>query len=509
MRTRSACALALILCALLAACRGGSAGSGGPGGGAPDGAASAGAVRAAGGAADPHPARVMVFGLDGATWSVIDPLLRAGELPNLKRLYDRGIHGVLETERPSASPIVWTTIFTGRPPAEHGVRDWTTAVSTNRRVAALWEIASARGLSTDVLNVPGSWPPDRVDGTMLAGFPLSNSTVGGGTGVVARERGLKADALPAVYVANAAAIARAAAPLVAGAWSDWLGVPVPDQPTRRCMMRVRRLDGREIYLSPCYRTDGGVDFAAPSAALDRVRTATGQTYVPEGPGWSQYADRWTLDYLQEHLVHVARIQSGAAAVFAADPWRLFIYVDTLVDRVSHPYWPYMRPGDYDGVDPAMAKRHAEAVRNAYREADREMGAVLAAATGEFDVVVVSDHGFRSNADRTVLTGRHDLDGIYLIASARMRPKAGQRAHIEDVTPTLLYMLGLPVGRDMRGHVLPEVAAELARPLESIASYDGLRGRGSPSSVDENTWEQLKALGYVGGAAPRPEGGRRR
>jgi hypothetical protein len=485
-RGRAALAAAPILCALLAACGGGNA-----------------AVAA------PHPARVIVFGIDGGTWDVIGPLMRAGQMPHLKRLYDRGIHGVLETRRPMVSPVVWTTIFTGRLPAEHGVLNWETAVSTNRRVSALWEITSAHGLATHVLNVPGSWPPDRVDGVMLSGFPISDSTVGAGTGVVARQNSLQARDVPAVFTASATAIAGAAVSLAPGAWSDWLELPVPGRPSQRCMTRVRRLDAREIYLSPCYRIDAGVGFASPRDALDRVRAATGMPYVPEGPGWSRYAERWALDYLTEHLTHVARIQSGAAAVFAADPWRLFLFVDTLVDRVSHPYWPYSRPEDYDGVDPAKARRYAQAVNDAYRETDRQLGLVLAAAKGEYDVVVVSDHGFRSNAERKVLTGRHHTDGIYLISSARMRTQDGQRARIEDVTPTVLYMLGLPVGRDMQGRVLPDVAAQLGRPIDSVASLERAARRVSQTPLDEEAWEQLKALGYVGGAAPRGESGRRR
>jgi hypothetical protein len=484
---RKAGATALMLCALLAGCRGGGAS----------------------GRAAPPPARVLVFGIDGGTWDVIEPMMRAGDLPQLKRLYDRGIHGVLEARPHNPSPVAWTTIFTGRPPADHGILGWETAISTNRRVAAVWEITSARGIATNVLNVPGSWPPDRVDGSMISGFPISHSTVDAGTGVVVRENGLGARDVPPVFAASAAVIARAARPLKAGAWSAWIELAVPDQASQRCAMRVRRLDPGYVYLSPCYRIDGGVGVAMPGEALDRVRAANGPPYVPEGPGWSLYADRWTLEYLAEHFTQIARIQAGAAAVLAADPWRLFVFVDTLVDRVSHPYWAYSRPQDYDGVDAAKARRHGEAVRDAYREVDREMGAVLAAASGDYDVVVVSDHGFQSNPDRKTLTGRHHVDGIYLISSARMRAQTGQRAHQEDVTPTVLYMLGLPVGRDMQGRVLPEVAEQLARPIASVASLEGTSRRGAPSSVDEKTWEQLKALGYVGGAAPRGESGRSR
>ena len=67
------------------------------------------------------PTRVLVFGIDGGTWDVIQELFQAGELPTLKKLYDSGVHGILESRPPILSPVVWSTIFTGRPWQEHGV----------------------------------------------------------------------------------------------------------------------------------------------------------------------------------------------------------------------------------------------------------------------------------------------------------------------------------------------------------------------------------------------------
>ena len=62
------------------------------------------------------PKRVLVFGMDGATWDVIEPMMAAGELPNLKALTENGVRGVLESRNPALSPVVWSTIFTGRRP---------------------------------------------------------------------------------------------------------------------------------------------------------------------------------------------------------------------------------------------------------------------------------------------------------------------------------------------------------------------------------------------------------
>ena len=118
-------------------------------------------------------APVFVFGIDGATWKILEPMIKAGELPNLAQHYDSGMRGVLRSRAPAISPVSWTTIFTGRLPSQHGVESWKTSQSTHRRVKALWNISSDAGLSTNVFNVPSTWPPERINGVMMSGFPLS------------------------------------------------------------------------------------------------------------------------------------------------------------------------------------------------------------------------------------------------------------------------------------------------------------------------------------------------
>ena len=64
----------------------------------------------------------LVIGIDGATWTVIDRLWERGELPHLRALAGRGSRAVLHTAY-NASPVIWTTIATGRRPRDHGITD--------------------------------------------------------------------------------------------------------------------------------------------------------------------------------------------------------------------------------------------------------------------------------------------------------------------------------------------------------------------------------------------------
>src|SRR5512133_96303 len=113
--------------------------------------AGAGPARVAASSADapPHGRRVLLVGLDGADWQAIDPLVEAGRLPAFARLRSGGRTGTLLATPPLVSPILWTTIATGRRPEDHRVLDFMVDVpgggqapvpSTERRVSALWNL---------------------------------------------------------------------------------------------------------------------------------------------------------------------------------------------------------------------------------------------------------------------------------------------------------------------------------------------------------------------------------
>ncbi|MBI5505723.1 MAG: alkaline phosphatase family protein [Deltaproteobacteria bacterium] len=446
--------------------------------------------------------RVMVLGIDGATWTIIEPMMAAGELPNIKKLYDQGLHGILQSRPPILSPVVWTTIFTGFNYKTHGVTDWKTSQSTNRRVSAIWNIATARDKRTNVFNVPGSWPPEPVSGVMLSGFPLSGSTFAGNTGEVLATAKLEIGRVMTPYRDNAGEIMAAVAELAVGQWTPWFAGKVASRPSFKGMMRAMRLSPDKIYVSPLYRTDDGIVMSEPHDLRSKLTAKLGEPYIPEGPGWSRWEEPDTPVYLYQHLEQVFDIQTRAALEYAAGDWDLSLYVMTLVDRVSHPYWAYSHPDDYPEIDREKARLYESAVADSYRASDEALGRILDAAKGEFYVVVVSDHGFNSYEDRSKEVGGHNPDGIYMVSGPGIKPGDGERAYIEDVTPTLLYLLGLPVGQDMDGKPIAEVTADLGRRLETIASYERGAREASDMPVDDATWEQLRGLGYVDGAPPR-------
>ena len=142
----------------------------------------------AGCAKKPEQPRVLVIGLDGATFDVIDPLLKEGKLPHLAKLIDRGSSGVLESTLPPISPPSWTTATTGVNPGKHNIFDFfhyskstgkaLLTSSKERRAKPIWKVLNGQGKRTGMINIPMTFPPDSVLGFMISGFPFGDATTG-------------------------------------------------------------------------------------------------------------------------------------------------------------------------------------------------------------------------------------------------------------------------------------------------------------------------------------------
>jgi hypothetical protein len=108
-------------------------------------------------------ARVLVVGVDGAGWPLLDPLLAAGELPALAALVARGATAELDTVEPVVSPVVWTSIASGRSPNAHGVTSFL-ATRLQLRVPTAFERLAAAGLRVGLYEWLVTWPPRALPG---------------------------------------------------------------------------------------------------------------------------------------------------------------------------------------------------------------------------------------------------------------------------------------------------------------------------------------------------------
>ena len=131
---------------------------------------------------------VLFIGLDGADWQLLDDYIARGAMPNLARLVRQGTSGVLETEQPPLSPLVWTTMMTGVGPLEHQILDFThfnpstgtkePITSDERAVPAIWNMATMAGKRVAVFGLWATYPAEPVNGIVVSDRVLYTDVMG-------------------------------------------------------------------------------------------------------------------------------------------------------------------------------------------------------------------------------------------------------------------------------------------------------------------------------------------
>ena len=125
---------------------------------------------------------IMVIGLDGGEWNIIRPLIERGVLPNLEKMILNGSYGKLKSSIPPITPTAWSSFLTGVNPGKHGIfsyqkrfygeRPYSVSPlnSLDMKKEPLWQTLSRHGKKVDFINVPMSFPPQKVNGNMITGM---------------------------------------------------------------------------------------------------------------------------------------------------------------------------------------------------------------------------------------------------------------------------------------------------------------------------------------------------
>jgi tetratricopeptide (TPR) repeat protein len=407
-------------------------------------------------------APIALVAVDAADWQAIDPLIAAGRLPTFAALKSGGAVGTMRADPPLLSPIIWTTVATGRRPEDHGVLDFMIDLPNGgqapvsgaaRRTKALWEIFSDAGRPVLVAGWWATWPPDSVRGAIVTDRLIVPH-------IRFDERG--ADDAALVHPANRT--------------SDVLTA------------RVR---------------PGAIDYRMLNDFVPLTRAEFDEAVRSDrGPDGELYRNRFA--HARAALAAARTYGAATIKLLSIRPAFIAVYFE-LVDTVSHLFIADERRGNV-------------AISSAYVEVDRQIRDVARALDPDTLVIVMSDHGFYpatagiadNPADLTSgAAAWHRPYGI--VAAVNAGTLAGTRAAVRmpalgalsplDVAPTLLARAGLPVASDMPGHVAAALAG--ARPVTKIASY-GLHRVAEPpreAASAAAALARLRALGYVSGTAP--------
>ncbi len=430
---------------------------------------------------------IALVGLDGADWQILEPLMRAGKLPHLKALRDRARWGHLRSFEPILSPLLWTTVATGKAPDEHGIIDFlvpdpatgerTPITSRSRRVKALWNIFSEQGLSSDVIAWWATWPAEPLRGRMVSDrVAYSLFQVSGET------RGLT--------------------------WPD----------------------GLQETLRPAMVGDAAIGFEDIRRFVDitpsEFAEARARAVADPKKAWKEPVNHLTRILASTRTYHRAALR----LLEDGQPDLMAVYYQG-IDEVSHRFAHFMPPR-MAGVSEADFARYQRAVDAFCIYQDELLGELLDRLDPATRLLVLSDHGFENGSSRPTdgpadIEGKpgkwHRLYGIVMAAGPGIASGRFDTATLYDIAPTVLALAGLPAASDMKGRSL----IEPVRPLPAIASYEGgsapfpiatASGGGGPAmggaasgapatGAEDELLRNLASLGYIGSPSPAGQGSR--
>jgi Flp pilus assembly protein TadD len=404
--------------------------------------------------------RVIVIGLDGADWQLLDAYVAAGRMPNLASLLREGRAGVLRTIKPPLSPLIWTTMVTGVSPLQHRILDFTRfnpvtgarepITSDERMEKAVWEMANDCGRDVAVFGLWATHPAEPVRGLVVSDRLFA---------FLRREDAPSGVVHPASEQPRMlAARARVESEVTLGALQAYLPWLTRDE--------YERLDNR------------GDPYAHPVTMLRRVLVET-RLYHELAFDWiGRMRPALSIVYFQG--------TDSIGHVFAA---------------YAPPRQPEVTPADFERFSsvPEAYFGEIDGLLGQYRRLADDIGATL---------LIVSDHGFLWREGRPIssdsLAGAtaafwHREEGIYLLRGPGIEPAAARgEGQVGQVAATILALLKLPRPAGTDGPSLGGIA-------EILPAHDyGPRSRPALAMSTEPAGDavaRLKALGYVGSAEP--------
>lgn len=402
--------------------------------------------------------RVLLIGWDAADWRVIHPLMDAGKMPAVRALVEGGVSGNITTLQPMYSPMLWTSIATGKRPFKHGVHGFTEPTpdgvavrpvsNLSRTCKAVWNVLNQEGLRSIVVGWWPSHPAEPIGGVMVSNH---------------------------FHTA------------VAPPDQPWPIAPGAVHPPRLAeILAPLRVNPNEL---------------GPEEILP---------FIPKAAEIDQEKDR-RLGSCAKILAECTSVHAAATWLLENEPWDFAaIYYDA-IDHFSHGFMRY-HPPRRDFIPERDFALYSGVIQAAYRYHDLMLRALLRHAGPETTVILMSDHGFHPDHLRPKgiplepagPAVEHRELGIFAMRGPGIRrDELIHGASLLDITPTVLTCFGLPIGQDMDGKPLT-VGFETPPEIQTIPSWEDVPGDDGrhpeglqldPEAARE-ALEQLIALGYV-------------
>jgi len=394
------------------------------------------------------------------------PLVDAGKMPNLAKLLEEGICGNMATLQPVLSPMLWTSIATGKRAYKHGVHGFSEpdplsggirpVTNLSRKTKAIWNILNQNGLRTITI---GWWPSNPAE-ELSRGVMVSND------------------------------------------FQTAFGNDPADWPLKPGTIHPQRLEKAlaELRFHPAELNEGDL-----------------RPFLPGLQGMSrEELDKVEKDLRVQSLMRIladgTSIHSAATALIQNEPWDFMAVYYDAIDHFGHAFMKY-HPPKQDFVDDWDFRVFNYCLEGGYRYHDMMLGTLLQLAGKDTTVILMSDHGFHPDHLRPAAIPReptgpaaeHRQFGIFAMKGPGIRKDERiYGANLLDLCPTVLHLFGLPVGEDMDGKVLLDIYEGPSSPIERIPSWDDVPGdhgmhppdRQIAPSDSQAALERLVALGYI-------------
>ncbi|MFB3897501.1 MAG: alkaline phosphatase family protein [bacterium] len=430
--------------------------------------------------------KIIVFAWDAATWDVINPLLQQKRLPNLQKLIDTGASGPLHTFEPTKTPVIWSDIVTGKNPMQHGIYEFSrlyhipgvpeeipvTSMSRvvpiakrfgwcklipnqqpDRRVKAIWNIAGDNGKTVGVINMWETYPAEPVAGFMVSSHFLDM---------------IASNTTKIVYPGSIYTTIRSLVPTTKLIDTEDLIPFIPalkENPALHLPQTNLDKEIQDYIVNVAYR---------PDKSVEHIGKVLYQQYHPD----------------------------------------LFLVYFEGGDIVGHKTWKYYQPQDFWNVSRERARLYGQVIPSYYEYLDSVLGFYINQMDENTILLVLSDHGMESISAVAEklhswvgphISAEHENapNGIIIVAGKGVIPKTKlTNATVFDITPTILWLFGLPVAQDMDGKVLQSgFNPQYFAPIREIPTYEFTKRQKVKSEslpiLNPEMEERLKSLGYIG------------
>ena len=402
--------------------------------------------------------KVLLIGWDAADWKIITPLLDSGKMPTLEKFINEGVMGNIATLKPCLSPMLWTSIATGKRAYKHGIHGFTEpspktggvrpVTCTSRKVKAIWNILTQSNMRSNVI---GWWPSH------------------------------PAEPINGVCVSNLYHTAQAP-----------IDKPWPLAPGT---IHPERLNDtlKELRVHPAELTEGHLLPFVPNAArVDQEKDPR-------------------IASLAKIIADCTTVHAAATWVMENEPWDFMAVYYDAIDHFGHAFM-HFHPPKMENVPEDLFEMYKGVINGGYLYHDMMLERLLHLAGADTTVILLSDHGFHPDHLRPKGIPKepagpavqHREYGIFCMKGPLI--KKDERvygASLLDICPTILTLFGLPIGTDMDGRPLLQTFDKIIKP-EKIPSWEDVEGECGMHSQDkeEDPWaakemmDQLVALGYI-------------